>query len=236
MSRRLLAALGILAAMLGLSACAPAGPTRAAPPQAAPEHSDARGDWRTEWDQVAAAARQEGTVVVSGPAGANYRLPLTAGFEQANPGVKVEFTAIAAAQLWPRLLREREGNVFTWDVLVNGHNPDVYKAKDDGLLVDLRSQLLLPEVLDDSKWLGGLDRLFTDKEKRFVVSFLAYSTTALYVNREFVSPAELPSTKELTDPRLRGKIAIFDPRGVGQAAATFSICWWSTAISSCSTS
>jgi iron(III) transport system substrate-binding protein len=224
MNRPLLAVVGVLAAVLGLSACAPAGAGRSAPPpQAAADPPAARGDWRAEWDQVVAAARQEGTVVVSGPAGANYRPPLTTGFEEANPGVKVEFTPIAAAQLWPRLLREREGNVYTWDVLVNGHNPEVYKAKDDGTLVDLRAQLLLPEVLDDSKWLGGLDRLFTDREKRHVVAFLAYSTPALYVNREFVSPAELPSSKELTDPRLRGKIAIFDPRGGGPGRNQFQI-------------
>src|SRR5262249_59781341 len=78
-----------------LAACAPAPapqPAPAAPVQAAaPAPAPAREAWQDEWDQVVAAARQEGTVAVAGPPGPRYRDAVTT-FEQAYPGIALQFT------------------------------------------------------------------------------------------------------------------------------------------------
>jgi len=39
------------------------------------------------------------------------------------------------------------------------------EAKRDGLLAPVRP-LLLPEIADDSKWIGGIDGIFNDREKK----------------------------------------------------------------------
>jgi ABC-type Fe3+ transport system substrate-binding protein len=204
---------------LGCGAAPSRQDTRAAPPAA----TSTAQDWQTEWENTVAAARREGRVVVSGPLGSGYREPMTALFEKTYPGIAVDFVSLGAANLWPRFHQERAGGQYLWDVLVNGHSVEVYDAKDRGDLDPVRPLLVLPEVVDDTKWLGGLDGVFADKERQFVGAFFASSAPSNHVNRDIVPESELPSTAQLVDPRLKGKIATFDPRVSGPASGDLQL-------------
>jgi ABC-type Fe3+ transport system substrate-binding protein len=150
--------------------------------------------------------------VLSGPPGDLWRQALL-GFEQDYPEIKVEFTGISARDYWPKVMQERQADQFLWDLRVGGADPDAYARKREGVLDPVRPLLLLPEVLDDSKWLGGLDSIFSDEERQFTPGFLANASSLASVNRDVVPEAELRSSRDLVQSQWKGKIATDDPRG-----------------------
>src|SRR5947209_3512256 len=126
-------------------ACAPAAPPQsaAAPPVAARAAPSA--DTPSAWDQLVAAANQEGGVVVAGPQGELYREAFAA-FTQEFPDIHLDYTPLNGRDFWPRLLRERQADQYLWDLRVGGIDVDAYHARDEGHLDSLRPLLFLPEV------------------------------------------------------------------------------------------
>jgi iron(III) transport system substrate-binding protein len=196
-------------ALLTLGACAPAAP---APAQPAVPAGHAVGAPGAAWDQTVAAAKREGKLALSGPPGSVWRDVLLT-FEQDYPEIQVEYTGVNSRDFWPRVLQERQAGHYLWDLRVGGPDPQVYQARDEGVLDPIRPLLLLPEVTDDGKWLGGLDGLFADNTREYLPGFLAYTRTSILVNRDLVPEAELSTQRQLLDPRFKGKIVLQDPRG-----------------------
>src|SRR5712692_9943708 len=154
------AAILVLALMLG--ACgsaistgsgAPAPKSRAvsAPASAAPAPAST-----ADWNAVVAAAKKEGRVAVGGPLGQAWRDALTM-FSQQYADIRMEFFGASTTDFWPRVEREQGSGQFLWDVQVGGIGPDTFQVRDNGLLDPVRPLMTLPEVVDGSKWLGGLD-------------------------------------------------------------------------------
>ena len=191
---------------VALAACSSGSqPDRASAPRVP---GSAGGDW----DSLVAAAKREGKVVVSGPTRELWRTQLVA-FEQAYPEIQVEYIGANSRDFWPRVFREREFGQYLWDLRVGGPDPQVYEARDRGALDPIRPFLLLPEVRDETKWFGGMDRMFFDREKKYALGFVSYISFVAYVNRDVVPETELRSLRDLLHPRWRGKIVLQDPRG-----------------------
>ena len=196
--------ISLLVVMAACSSADHAGKTPSAP---APTASGEAG-----WEKIVVAATQEGKVLVSGPTRETWRKVLLS-FEEDFPDIKVEYVGANSRDFWPRVFREREFGQFLWDLRVGGPDPEVYEAKDKGILDPVRPLLVLPEVADPKNWVGGFDRMFFDKEKKYVVGFANFISFMVYVNRDVIPETELGSIQDLTNPRWRGKIAIQDPRG-----------------------
>jgi iron(III) transport system substrate-binding protein len=211
---RIILALALLALAVG-GACAPAGATSSAtaPGSAVAQVTQVgtRAAGQDEWDQVVAAARQEGAVVVAGPPGSGYRQAL-AEFEKRYPEIKLEYVGLGVSEWEPRFYRERQAGLFLWDVDIHGPTTFDVTRKNAGDLLPLRAALLLPELRDEAAWFGGFRQAFLDAEQRFVFSYQAEISAQVYVNRELVPESELSTIQGLLDPRWKGKIAIFDPR------------------------
>ncbi len=195
--------------LLILGACAPVEQPQQT---ASSSTTSAKVGWELEWEKTVAAAKQEGTVVISGPTRETWRNVLVT-FEEDFPEIKVEYTGANSRDFWPRIFRERELDQHLWDLRVGGPDPQVYEAKSRGVLDPVRALLLLPEVVDEDVWFGGLDGAFFDKEKKYVLGFVNFISFLAYVNRDLIPQTELTSVKDLTHPRWRGKIVIQDPRG-----------------------
>jgi iron(III) transport system substrate-binding protein len=198
-----------LAACTSAPPAQPAAPQASAPPPArAPAAPPA---WQAEWEQTVAAARQEGQVAVSGPVGEVWRNALLT-FEKDYPGIKLEFNGVNGRDFWPRVQQEREAGHYLHDLRVGGAEPTAFAAARDVILVPIRPILLLPEVVDGSKWLGGIEGLFADTAKQYFVGFLVNVNAPATVNRDVVSETDLRSDRELLDPRWKGRISLQDPR------------------------
>ena len=202
-------------------ATAPPARTEAQAPAAAKPDAAAKADWQAEWNKAVAAAKQEGKLAISATQSELYRQALMV-FEQDYPEIKLEYTPMNGRDFWPRLMKERDVGQYLWDLRIGGVDLDGYKARDAGALDSVRAQLLLPEVADESKWLGGFETIFADKERKHVFAFNTSLSGGIVVNRDLVSESDLPSQKELVDPRWRGKIVIQDPRG-GSGVSRLSV-------------
>src|SRR5581483_7672890 len=209
-ARALLAGMALLC--LALAACGGAAPPSGAAPAAKPAPAAPATPASADWDALVAAARQEGRLTLSIPPGQLWR-QVIGTFEQDYPGIILELTGANSRDFWPRVFQEGQGGVYNWDLRVGGPDPDSYEASRQGVFDPIRPLLLLPEVVDDSKWLGGLDGLFVDAEDRWFPGFIANTSAAFYVNRDFIPESDLRTDTDILDPRWRGKIAIQDPRG-----------------------
>jgi iron(III) transport system substrate-binding protein len=221
------------ALLVACAAPAPAGPSSAVPPGsqpasvAAPLAASSSGSGsagsattpaaQAEWERTLADARQEGVVAVGVQPGQLFR-DWFAQFENAYPGIKLEITGTDLAQFGARVVTERERDQYLWDVYVGGPGTAHAVLKPAGALDPLKPALMLPEVLDDSKWLGGFDDGFTDLDRAYVYDYFVELSPVVYVNRDFVSEAELSRVEDLADPRWRGRISILEPRQAGSGA------------------
>jgi ABC-type Fe3+ transport system substrate-binding protein len=174
--------------------------------------------WQAEWERTLAAARQEETVVLGLQVGQSWR-DWVAQFEKAYPGIRVEIAGPSGGQLVSRVVAERRAGQFLWDVHIGGAESINSALKPEGGLLPLRPALMLPEVLDDSKWLGGFDDGFTDREGTYIYSFRGEVGHTVAVNRDLVPEAQLGRIEDLVDPRWKGKMSLYDPRNGGKGAA-----------------
>jgi iron(III) transport system substrate-binding protein len=169
--------------------------------------------WQAEWDRTLAAARAEGALALVGPAVQTQREALTR-FQAAYPDIRLEYTGLGATEYEARVRSERAGGIYLWDVFVDGITATVYTEHiPGGWYAPLRPALIQPEVLDDSKWLGGFDSGFLDTGKSYAYGFSLRVQYNTKVNRDFVSTQDLRSAEDLFKPQFREKIAILDPRG-----------------------
>ena len=107
-----------------------------------------------EWKKVVEAAKKEGKIVMSGAPGEGWRKSLVDLFQQEYPEITVEFSAVSGRTFGARIRQEREIGKKLWDLRCGGADT-VIEAKRNGYLAPIRP-LLLPEIADDGKWIGGL--------------------------------------------------------------------------------
>jgi iron(III) transport system substrate-binding protein len=224
---RILSILCVLMACAPVAAPAPRGdatrsqsdgdPSADGPADAAPSTPSA-----ASWDATVAAAKREARLAISVTAGPIWREAL-APFTQAYPEIQLELVGQNPTDLFPRLHQERAAGQYLWDLRVAGFGPDSFEARDRGVLDPLRPLLTLPEVADDGMWLGGLDALFVDKEKQYMLGYLANVQSNLAVNRDLIAVNDLRAGRDLLDPRWKGKAVIHDPREAGAGNAMLAV-------------
>jgi iron(III) transport system substrate-binding protein len=161
------------------------------------------------WDELVAAARREGTVVVTGPAHPEVRRALPAAFK-ARFGINMEYIAGPASAAAARLRAERAAGIYTVDVTLAGIQTMATILHREGLLDPIKPLLLLPEVLDGSKWKKG-SLWFMDPEQQYVLRLFSSASEEFSINTTYVKADEIRSAKDLLDPKWKGKIATHDP-------------------------
>ncbi|HEX3247395.1 MAG TPA: hypothetical protein VHX16_18465, partial [Chloroflexota bacterium] len=203
----------LLAALVLLTACAPApaaaptakpapptaapqaAPPTAAPAAAQPEAAKPGGAAAPAgWDQIVADAKREKLVVVT-TLGDNDK-DLLSRFSKAYPDIPVEHTGARPSDISPRIISEQRNGLYAWDVMYSNGTSNMHEvlmAAD--AFQDLKPFLILPEVLDDSKWNGGKALMFTSEQKPQIFIHELYRTSALYVNREKIPVSELNDPK-----------------------------------------
>lgn len=202
-------------------AAKPAEAKPAASPAAKPASNVAPpADWRVQWEQTLAAAKREGALVVVGPTGPLQRQAV-AHFEQAHPEIKLEYSSMSIRDFGPKILAERQAGQYLWDVEIGGATGPNVQLKPRGVFDPVKSALILPEILDDARWLGGFDAGYYDKEKTYAYKFQATLSFSGWVNRDIVPEPALNRIEDVVDSKWADKIVWQDPRtpGGGGAAA-----------------
>ena len=173
-------------------------------------------NWQTEWDKTLRAADAEGQLTLYGCCYEYDRV--VDGFRKKYPRIKLSIVIGSGNQLATRILAERRGEKFLPDVVSSGANTlhdALYKAQ---ILEPIRPLLLLPEVVDQSKWHEGEHR-YIDPEKRFIFAFVANSQSGQIIyNLKQVNAAEFNSYWDLLQPKWKGKMTSLDPTSFGMGA------------------
>ena len=177
-------------------------------------------DWKAKWGQTVAAAKKEGQLVLSIPSGSVWRAEIIR-FQEAYPEIKLDMTAFSGRDFWPRFTKERDLGQNLWDLRVGGTDHVAYQYKNGGQFEPIRDYLMLPDVVDNKIWYGGLDGMFLDKEKKFILAFVAVETNPARFNKQFVNVDKL-TLQDLVDPKWKGKISMADPH-IGSPLAGLSI-------------
>jgi ABC-type Fe3+ transport system substrate-binding protein len=214
------------AGLLALSACggtaAPASaPTSGASGAFAASAAKPAASGDAKWNDLLAAARKEGKVVVMG----TPIQPLADAYAQEFPkdtGVQIEYEQVPTGEAGVRAPRELGTGSPTFDVIQSGAFPmDALEPK--GFLQPIKPLLILPEVTDNSAWRGDKGIIWMDSKGVDVPRPTSSASPLLFINSDQLQPGALKSVKELLDPKWKGKIVASDPRmvGPGQANATY---------------
>ena len=179
--------------------------------------AEAKPGWQVTWENTVAAAKKEGKLnFYVGRYGSE---PLLNEFRKEFPEIKLLTVNGAGNQLGLRILTEIRAGKVVADLYSGGANTNfdiLYQGK---ALDSIKSLLILPEVLDESKWYGGQHR-YTDPEQKSIFVYIANpSSSGFYYNTTLVNPKEFKSYWELVNPKWKGKYVSQEPTNTGLGAS-----------------
>jgi iron(III) transport system substrate-binding protein len=164
---------------------------------------------KSAWDTLVAAAQREGRVVVLGPPDPQVRKMLPAAFK-ARYGIAVEYLGGRGSEPVAKLRTERSAGQYTVDAAISGIESMAVTYYQEKMLVPLRPELIMPEVVDESKWKKGA-LWFSDPDQQYVLRLTNSVSAMVYINTDHVKPDDLRSARDLLDPKWQGKISVEDP-------------------------
>ena len=174
--------------------------------------SSARAGWQEEWEKTLSAAKKEGRLAVSYH-GTKARRDVILKFQEVYPDIRVEPSS-ETRKYTPRVRAERKVGIYSTDIRIGGPRTN-HRLIPEGVYASLRPLIILPEILDDSKWLGGYLAGFSDRDKKISYSPFANRTGNVDMNLDFVSYSVIKTVDDLLNPKLKGKITMRDPRHTG---------------------
>jgi iron(III) transport system substrate-binding protein len=174
-------------------------------------------DWQQNWNKVVAAAKKEGGLTLYGGYNVAYR-DYNAIFEKKFPGITLQFIQGSGNQLAVRIMSERRVNKFLADVVMGGSS--TFQGYPEGTFVTTRSQMILPEVADESAWFGGHFSV-VDAWGKYVISSQGSLGQELAYNTNLVNPDEIQSWKDFLNPKWKGKILYFNHGSVSDTFIFF---------------
>jgi iron(III) transport system substrate-binding protein len=179
-------------------------------------------DWQTAWNEMVAAARKEGKVVVTGSPDPVMREQLIPAFT-ARFGIAVDFMAGKSGEIADRGRLERSAGMYSFDVYLAGPDTAFTVLYPQKMLDPLRPQLILPEVTDGSRWkIGKL--WFMDPQESYILRLFSTVGGWFFINTDYVKPEQVDEVHKLLDPKWKGKISSEDPAdvtGAGGARSTW---------------
>lgn len=209
----------LVAAFIALvAACGGDDPAPAAAPAAAAPVDPVQA----RYDALYAAALEEGTVRIAGHP-SDFRRDAWLVFEERYPGINVEYVALPGSEATARLQSEWENGVWEWDIIATSRYPLASYAAENHLR-DVHELLFDPEVLDDTKWLGGsFDANFLDAAGKYLFAYHVFIAETAFVRTDLTPLADFASLADLLNPEHKGKVCWVDPRlgGTPQYMAAF---------------
>lgn len=185
--------------------------------------SAARAD---SWDEILAAARNEGSLVavLGGSASRNYR-PIFKNFED-KFGIRTVVSTGGGSKQADRLLAERRAGKSEVDVIMAGGTTAVTRLVPNGVLDPIAPVLFRPDVVDTSHWFKG-KHLYSDPEEKYVLAFSGTADAAPIVVRfnteklPIEEASKIGSVWKFLDKRFAGQIAALPPTIAGAGGTYF---------------
>lgn len=174
--------------------------------------------WEKHWNELVAAAKKEGKLVLAAAPDPLLRESLPQKFT-ARYGIQVEYLGGRSSEMSARLRAERQAEQYTLDVVTAGIQTMATILYREKMLDPLKPVLILPEVTDPTKWRKG-KLWFIDPEEMYILRLFSSASAVFDINTKHVKPEDLTSIKNLLHPKWRGKISVFDPTVPGTGSNT----------------
>jgi iron(III) transport system substrate-binding protein len=170
---------------------------------------------QTDWEKAIAAAKKEGEVRLWGDQEITHP-DIVAAFAKEYPFIKAVTVSGRVGELMPRIIAERRAGKYLADLYSGGlGGRSFFDFLKTGVLDPIKPVLLLPEVVDGSKWLNG-EHYYADGEKRFVFMYEgSVAGVGLHYNTNLVDLKEFRSYWDLLNPKWKGRILLYERVGVG---------------------
>jgi iron(III) transport system substrate-binding protein len=178
---------------------------------------------QSEWERTVAAAKREGTVVVSIPTSAELRQQMEAAFHKRFEGIKLELVATRGSTGITRIVEEKRAGLHYFDLHIGGTSSIVTGLLRAEILEPVLPWMILPEVRDPKNWWAG--HVWADNAQRFIYVFLGYMTETIWYNSDLAKPEEVTSYDDLLQPKWKGKVVILDPRTQGSGESMWAFLW-----------
>ena len=177
--------------------------------------AEQKEDWQAEWERTVAGAKKEGRLTLYLYRGDGELESVAQAFQKKYPEVVVTTMPGRGNELGPRIMAERRAEKYLADVYIGGPTTPYtvfYRGK---AMAPVRLAMILPEVIDESKWWGGKHH-YIDPENKYIFVFVG-SASGGYVsyNSKLVSPQDFNSYWDLLQPKWKGKILSKDPKVSG---------------------
>ena len=181
-----------------------------------PSPTPGKAAWEIEWEELVADAKEEGRLVYR----AFSQTGIVEDFQLAYPEIEVEASTGRLSSFGVQIVEERNAGIHAWDILVGGLNTAIGVLIPENVLGDLRSQIILPELLADSTWIGGFDANWGDTQTRkHAFRMMETSGTGtFFVNFDCINEDQFTTLDDLFRPEFKGNWYLGDPRVTGAAA------------------
>lgn len=167
--------------------------------------------WQSEWERTVQAAKKEGALSLYLLQGEGELSALAQVFQKKYPDINVVTTTGRGNTLGPRIMAERRAGKYLVDAYISGATTAyevLYRAK---ILDSVRESLILPEVIDQSKWWLGQHH-YLDPENRYIFVYLGNLGEYVSYHTKSVEPGEIHSYWDFLQPKWKGKILSRDPK------------------------
>jgi len=173
-----------------------------------------RGDWKQDWEKTVAAAEKEGEIAIYAQSRAGVGKAILA-FKDAYPKIKINFVGGSGSDLAKKIMAEKRAGKHLVDLSIGGGGTMVLVYHKAGLLQPIPPQLILPEVVDQTKW-WSKKHLYSDPEGQHVFMAQGDAGSGLAaINTNFIKPGEIQSWWDVLAPKYRGKMVMTDPDSAG---------------------
>jgi ABC-type Fe3+ transport system substrate-binding protein len=165
--------------------------------------------WPQEWERIVREAEKEGGLSLYVFDGGPLTIEAVDAFQKAFPRIKVSQLRGRGNDIGPRILAERRAEKY----LVVGGKGTAHATLYVGKVLDpLKPLLVLPEVVDTSRWWQGKHK-YVDLEGKYILAFIGNAGgVEVNYNTKMVDPGAFKSYWDLIQPKWKGRIVGQDPR------------------------
>lgn len=183
--------------------------------------------FQKKWDALKAAAKKEGRLVIVSTTGATRSMPpLVKAFEK-KFGVEVTMAPGGPRAHIERITAERSAGRYLVDIGMLGPTEIRTRLIPKGFLQPILPLIIVPDILDTSKWYQG-QHWWWDDQKKYDLAYAAAVGVGvdIYYNKNRVSAKDVESINSIWDllnPKFKGMFTSIPPGVAGAGSSWYAL-------------